>query len=70
VLLSTALCVPMAWILVGGLNAVAGLEAPVVIPGRWLGFTPLIAFGAALVAALLPAVRAAGQSPAAAVAYE
>lgn len=70
VLLSSALCVPMALILVGGLNAVAGLEAPVVIPGQWLGYTPLIAFGTALVASLLPALRAAGQSPAGAVRYE
>ena len=68
--LALALCVPMAHILVGGLNAVAGLQAPVVVPREWLGWTPLLAFGTALVAALLPALRASRQSPAAAVRYE
>jgi ABC-type antimicrobial peptide transport system permease subunit len=69
-LLALALCAPMAHVLVGGLNRVAALAAPVVLPVPWMIAVPAIALGVGVLAALLPAARASAQDPAEAVRYE
>lgn len=69
-LLALVLAVPLAWVLVGGMNQVARLEAPVALPWRWFVLAPLAAFATAVLAAIVPALRALRQSPAESVRYE
>lgn len=69
-LMALALAVPMGHVLVLGMNAVAGLDAPVVLPYRWFVLAPLAALATALVAAAVPALRALRQSPSESVRYE
>ncbi len=69
-LLSCGLGVVMAKVLVYGMNQVAKLEAPVELPLVWFLLVPLLAFGTALVASLVPALRALRESPAESVRYE
>jgi hypothetical protein len=68
--LAAALCVPMAHVLVAGLNRVAGLAAPLALPWGWLVLVPLLAIATGLAAAIVPAVRAVRASPAESVRYE
>ena len=44
--------------------------APVSLPLVWFGLVPVLAFGTAVVASLVPALRALRQSPAESVRYE
>jgi putative ABC transport system permease protein len=69
-LLSLSLGALLASVLVFGMNRVARLEAPVALPWDWFVYVPILAFGTALLAALVPAVRALRQSPAESVRYE
>ncbi|MCC7396149.1 MAG: ABC transporter permease [Planctomycetes bacterium] len=69
-LMALLLAVPMGHVLVLGMNVVAGLDAPVVLPYRWFVLAPLAALGTALVAAMVPAQRALRQSPSESVRYE
>ncbi|MGB3968631.1 MAG: ABC transporter permease, partial [Planctomycetota bacterium] len=69
-LLSIGLAVPMAHVLVLGMNHVAKLDAPVVLPWTWLLVVPVAAFTTSVLASLVPAVRALRQSPSESVRYE
>ncbi|MBX3463828.1 MAG: ABC transporter permease [Planctomycetes bacterium] len=69
-LLAVGLAVPMAHVLVLGMNQVARLEAPVELPWGWFAVAPLLALGTAVAAAVVPALRAARQSPSESVRYE
>jgi putative ABC transport system permease protein len=62
--------VPLGAMVVAGLNKVAGLEAPVVIPWVWFAVVPALALGIGVVAAVLPSTRVLRESPAEAVRYE
>ncbi|MCC6671434.1 MAG: FtsX-like permease family protein [Planctomycetes bacterium] len=57
-------------VVVAGLNEVSGLEAPVVVPWPWVVVVPALALGLGVLAAVLPALRAARENPADAVRYE
>ena len=69
-LLAIGLAVPMAQVLVLGMNHVARLDAPVTLPWKWFVLAPAAAFATAVLAAVVPALRALRQSPAEAVRYE
>jgi len=69
-LLALLLAVPMAHVLVSGLNQVAALDAPTVLPRPWLVAVPLLGVAVGWLAAWLPAARAAALDPATAVRYE
>ena len=69
-MLSLGLAVPMAFVLVLGMNAVAKLDAPVTLPYTWFVVVPFAALATALLAALVPACRALRQSPSESVRYE
>lgn len=69
-LLSLGLAVPMAHVLVMGMNHVAKLDAPVRLAGEWFVLAPVAALGTALLAAVVPALRALRQSPSESVRYE
>ncbi len=68
--LTIGLSVPMAYVLVTGMNQVAALDAPVQLPTAWYGIVPLAALVTGLCAAAVPAARALRQSPAESVRYE
>ena len=68
--MAVALAMPLGFVVVEGLNRVAGLEAPLVIPWRFVLLVPLIASGLGLLAAILPGARALREAPAEAVRYE
>lgn len=68
--LACGLGVLMAHVLVRGMNRVARLEAPVTLPWQWFLLVPVLAFATALVASLVPALRALRTSPAESVRYE
>lgn len=61
---------PLGAMVVAGLNRVAGLDAPVVLPWVWFAAVPLLAGAVGVLAALLPGSRALRESPAEAVRYE
>jgi hypothetical protein len=65
--LALGLTLPMARLLVQGLNQVAALEAPLVLPVSWMAAVPLLSLATGVAAALLPAARAARIDPAEAV---
>ena len=69
-LLSIGLAVPMASVLVLGMNHVAKLDAPIVLPWEWFLAVPAAAFATAVLAAIVPAMRALRQSPSESVRYE
>lgn len=69
-LLSLGLAVPLAWVIVPGMNTVAKLDAPVTLPYDWFVGVPLAALATALLAAVVPAWRALRQSPSESVRYE
>ena len=69
-LLSLLLAVPLAYVLVLGMNRVARLDAPVALPFGWFAVVPLLALGTAVLAAVVPAWRALRQSPSESVRYE
>ncbi|MBL8730490.1 MAG: ABC transporter permease [Planctomycetes bacterium] len=69
-LLSLGLAVPMAHVLVLGMNHVAKLDAPVQLPLQWFVIAPLAALATAVSAAVVPALRALRQSPSESVRYE
>jgi putative ABC transport system permease protein len=69
-ILSLALAVPLAHVLVLGMNQVARLDAPVALPLDWFLFAPLAALATAVLAAVVPALRALRQSPSESVRYE
>jgi ABC-type antimicrobial peptide transport system permease subunit len=52
------------------MNRVARLDAPVTLPWVWFLLVPVLAFGTAVVASLVPALRALRESPAESVRYE
>ena len=68
--LSVGLAVPLGFVVVEGLNRVAGLEAPFVVPWRHVALVPVLACATGLLAAILPGLRALKESPAEAVRYE
>lgn len=68
--LAVALSVPMSHVLVLGMNRVAALDAPVVLPKLWFVWGPLAVLVTALLAAWLPAWRSLRRSPGEAVRYE
>lgn len=68
--LSVGLAVPLGMIVMRGLNEVAGLQAPYIVPWRYVGLVPLLACATGVLAAILPGVRALRESPAEAVRYE
>lgn len=68
--LALGLAWPMAHVLVLGLNRVAALDAPVVMPWPWLFVVPPVALLTGALAAWLPAWRSVRQDPAASVRYE
>jgi putative ABC transport system permease protein len=59
----------LGYLVVQGLNRVAGLDAPFAAPWVMLAITPVLAFGLGAVAAWLPGSRALRVEPAAAVRY-
>ncbi len=61
---------PLGAMVVAGLNRVAGLDAPVVLPWAWFWAVPVLACAVGLLAAVLPGARALRESPAEAVRYE
>jgi putative ABC transport system permease protein len=69
-LLALALAVPLGHVLVLGMNRVARLDAPVTMPWLWFALAPLAALATAVLAAVVPALRALRQSPAESVRYE
>ncbi|MCU0865834.1 MAG: ABC transporter permease [Planctomycetes bacterium] len=69
-LLSCGLGVVMATVLVLGMNQVAKLDAPVTLPYPWFVLVPVLAFATALLAAIVPALRALRESPSESVRYE
>ena len=68
--LAVALCAPMANLLIAGLNKIASLQMPVVLPLHWMLAAPAIGLLVGALAAWIPARRAAAQDPAASVRYE
>ncbi|MBL8753807.1 MAG: ABC transporter permease [Planctomycetes bacterium] len=62
-LLSIGLAIPLGSVLVFGMNQVARLDAPLVLPWTWFLVAPAAAFATAIVASLVPALRALRQSP-------
>lgn len=68
--LSLGLAVPLAYVLVPGLNSVAKLDAPVTLPYDWFLVVPIAALVTAVLASIVPAVRALRQSPSESVRYE
>jgi len=69
-LLAVLLCVPMAQLLISGLNRIAALDAPVVLPFVWMTLAPVVGLVVGVVASWIPAHRAAAQDPASSVRYE
>jgi ABC-type antimicrobial peptide transport system permease subunit len=68
--LSLVLAVPMASVLVLGMNQVARLDAPLSLPLWWFAAVLPIAVVIGVLASLVPAVRATKRSPSEAVRYE
>ncbi len=69
-ILSCGLGAVLATVLVLGMNQVARLDAPVTLPWPWFLLVPVLAFVTALLASVVPAVRALRESPAESVRYE
>lgn len=69
-LLSLLLALPMAFVLVQGMNQVAALDAPVTLPTTWFWVVPAAAMLVCVLAAIVPAYRSLRQSPSESVRYE
>jgi len=69
-LVALVLALPLGWVVITGLNRVAGLEAPFLVPWVYLGLVPVLAMACGLVAAMVPGSRAVEIPPADAVRYE
>src|SRR5690606_25593221 len=65
-----ALGVPLGRLVVGGMNRVTGLQAPWVVPEHAFLAVPVLGIGMAVVAALVPGLRAGRMRPAAGVRFE
>ena len=68
--LALVLAVPLGMVVIAGLNRVAGLNAPFVVPWTYVVVIPVSAGVVGLLAAILPGVRALAEGPAEAVRYE
>ena len=68
--LAIVMGLPLGFVVVEGLNRVAGLEAPVVIPWLYVALVPVLALLTGVLAAILPGSRAIKMDPAEAVRYE
>ena len=68
--LALVLAVPLGMVVIEGLNRVAGLDAPFVVPWTYVVAVPGAACAVAVLASILPGVRALRESPAEAVRYE
>jgi hypothetical protein len=69
-LMSLLLALPMAWVLVRGMNRVAALDAPVTLPYTWFWVVPAAALLTGVLSAIVPARRSLRQSPSESVRYE
>jgi putative ABC transport system permease protein len=69
-LVALALALPTGYVVVLGLNRVAGLEAPFLVPWFYLALVPVLAVLTGLIAATVPGSRAVEIRPADAVRYE
>lgn len=69
-LVALVLALPLGLVVVSGLNRVAGLEAPFVVPWFYMALVPVLAAVTGLVASVLPGSRAVEIPPADAVRYE
>ncbi len=65
-----AMGIPLGWVIIDGLNRVAGLDAPYVLPEKQFLMVPLIGITVGTLAAWVPGIRASRQSPAESVRYE
>ncbi|MHC5065033.1 MAG: FtsX-like permease family protein, partial [Planctomycetota bacterium] len=68
--LAVLLSLPLAVVVVAGLNRVAGLSAPLTMPWPYLIALPVLAVAVGCLAAVVPALRAIRQSPVESVRYE
>jgi putative ABC transport system permease protein len=68
--MSLLLALPMAWVLVRGMNRVAALDAPVTLPYTWFWVVPAAALLTGVLSAIVPARRSLRQSPSESVRYE
>ncbi len=68
--MAIAMGLPLGRLVVQGMNQMAGLEAPVVIPWLYIAVVPVLALATGLLAAILPGLRAVRMNPAQSVRYE
>lgn len=69
-LLACGLGAALGSAIVIGMNRVAQMDAPVTLPTPWFALAPALAFGVALAAAAVPALRALRASPSESVRHE
>jgi putative ABC transport system permease protein len=69
-LLACGLGAALGSAIVLGMNRVAQMDAPVTLPTPWFALAPALAFGVALAAAAVPALRALRASPSESVRHE
>ena len=70
ILLAWVLALPLGFVVVLGLNRVAGLDAPFLVPWFYLALVPVLALLTGLISATVPGSRAVKIPPADAVRYE
>jgi putative ABC transport system permease protein len=68
--LALGLSIPLGALVIAGLNRVAGIEAPVVVPWAWFAIAAGLAAAVGLGSAVIPGLRAVRERPAEAVRYE
>ena len=69
-LVAVLIGLPLGHVVVTGLNTVAGLQAPIVIPWLYLALVPVLALATGLLAAILPGSRAVKMNAGEAIRYE
>ncbi len=69
-LVAVLIGLPLGHVVVTGLNTVAGLQAPIVIPWLYLALVPVLALATGLLAAILPGSRAVKMNASEAIRYE